>query len=91
MLNKLLIIAIVVTLAGCATTREPTINTVIQKVDVPIAVLCKAEIPAKPTYNFGKLSIEADIFDKIKAMLADRKLSQGYELELEAALNSCVK
>lgn len=82
---------VVYVLVGCATTREPTINTLIQKVDVPIAVSCKVDMPVKPVYNFSKLGTDADIFDKIKALLADRKLSQGYELEMETALNSCVK
>ena len=91
MQNKLLIIAAAILIAGCATTEKPVITTVIQKVEVPIAVPCKVEIPAKPAFNFNELKEEQDIFDKVKALLADLKLHAGYEEELNAALNSCVK
>jgi PBP1b-binding outer membrane lipoprotein LpoB len=90
MQSKLLIAAFVLFLAGCATDTPPGINTVIQKVEVPIAVPCKAEVPVKPDFNFDKLAPEQDIFDKSKAALADRKLHIGYETELLAALKSCM-
>ena len=90
MQNKLLVLAVAL-LADCATDTPPGINTVIQKVEVPIAVPCKVELPVKPTLNFDKLTTEQDIFDKTKAALADRKLQLGYETELLAALNSCIK
>lgn len=89
MQNNLLICAIIL-LSGCATT-EPVINTVIQRVEVPIAVPCKAVVPLKPDFNFDKLTIDQDVFDKTKAVLADRKLHLGYEGELLAALTSCIK
>ena len=90
MQNKLLSLAFIAILSGCATT-EPVINTVIQKVEVPVAVPCKVTVPAKPDYNFDKVTVDQDVFDKTKALLADRKLSQGYEGELIAALNTCIK
>ena len=90
MQNKLVLIGIIsiFALAGCA-TDGPVINTVIQKVEVPISVPCKAEIPATPVYSFDQLSTEQDIFEKTRAVLADRHLHMGYETELLAALNSC--
>lgn len=89
MQNNILLCAIVL-LTGCATT-EPAINTVIQTVEVPVAVPCKATIPTKPDFNFDKLNVDQDVFDKTKALLADRKLHLGYEGELLAALTSCIK
>jgi len=89
--NKLLMLVAALSLAGCATTTPPGINTVIQRVEVPIAVPCKAEVPTKPDFNFDKLTPEQNVFDKTKAALADRKLHLGYETELLAALNSCIK
>ena len=91
MQNKLLIAVVGLFLAGCATDTPPGINTVIQRVEVPIAVPCKAEVPTKPDFNFDKLTPEQNVFDKTKAALADRKLHLGYETELLAALNSCIK
>jgi hypothetical protein len=89
MQNKLVIIAALV-LSGCATT-EPVINTVIQKVEIPVAIPCKAAVPPAPDFHFKGLVTEQDIFDKSKTVLADRKLHLGYEAELLAALNSCIK
>jgi len=91
MQNKLLISAIfILTLAsGCATTTEPVINTVIQKVEVPIAMPCTVEIPPQREDNFSKVTTEMDIFEKVKALLADRKIQAGYEAELRAALSTC--
>lgn len=90
MQNKLMFLTLVV-LAGCATVDEPVIDTVIQTVQVPIAMPCAVAIPTKPKLNFDALVVEQDIFDKTKAVLADRKLAQAYETELLAALKSCVR
>lgn len=90
MLNKSLIV-IPFILVGCATTQEPVIKTVIQEVKVPVSVPCKVETPQKPVYNFDKVTPEQDVFEKVKALLADRTISKGYEGELEAALNACTK
>ena len=90
MQNKLVSLAFIAILSGCATT-EPVINTIIQKEEIPVAVACKVDIPIKPILNFDKVTADQDIFDKTKALLADRKLSQGYEGLLLAALITCVK
>ncbi len=88
MQNKLIILASVLILSACATT-EPVVKVVTQKVEVPVAVPCKTEIPLSPTFNFSNLTIDKDLFEKSKAVLADRHLHIGYESELLAALKSC--
>lgn len=88
MQNNFLILVAAMVLTGCA-TNTPGIETVIQRVEIPIAVPCKAEIPARPNFNFDSLTIEQDIFDKTKAVLSDINLHIGYEAELLAALKSC--
>jgi len=85
-----ILIFFIMLFSGCSTT-DPVINSKIQQVDVPITVPCKATMPPEPESNFDKLSPDQDIFEKAKALLADRKLSQGYEAELIAALKSCIK
>ena len=91
MVKSNLLLVAVLFIAGCATTQPPGINTVIQKVEVPVAVPCKAVVPVAPAYNFDKLTTDKDIFVKEQAILADRLLHLGYEAELVAALNSCIK
>ena len=78
----------VLALSACAHT-EPVINTVIQKVEVPVPVPCKVEIPPPPDLNFNRLDLSSNIFDKVKALLADRILHLAYESELLVALKGC--
>lgn len=89
MLNKILILLLAILLPACAS--NPVIKAEVQKVDIPIEVACKAEIPSPPDLNFDKLKQEQDIYDKTKALTADRQLQKGYEAQLLAALTSCVK
>lgn len=76
-------------LAGCAGTGPLHVETV--EVDIPIAVPCKQEPPTPPDYCFVKLATESDIFIQVQCLLSDRKLSLGYETELLAGLNACIK
>lgn len=92
MQSKLLIAIALISLTACATTApDPVINTVIQQTDIPVPVYCKAAIPVAPVFSFPKLQLSDNIYDKSKVLLADKKLHEGYEIELLAALNSCIK
>lgn len=88
MLSKISILTAVLLLSACATDK-PIIKTEIQRVEIPISVPCKAEIPEVPIFNFDSLTVDKDIFEKIKALLADRELQKSYSTELLAALKSC--
>lgn len=87
--SNLIVVPFVLALAACAHT-EPVIKVEVREVKVPVAVPCKAEIPAKPDFNFGKIDPDDNLFNKTKAVLADRKLHLAYEEELLTALKSCV-
>lgn len=87
-MSKISILTVVLLLSACATDK-PVIQTEIQKVEVPISIPCNVDIPVPPQFNFDKLTIDQDIYDKSKSLLADRSLHIGYENELLAALTSC--
>lgn len=87
--NKLFFISLIF-LTACSTT-PPGIKIVTQEVKVPVSVPCKVKTPTKPDFNFDKLKIEDNLETKTRSLLADRLLHLGYETELEAALNSCIK
>ena len=87
---RFLMLLLPLSLIACATT-DPTISVETQIVKVPVAVPCKAAIPVVPTFSFDTIDPAQDIFEKTKILLSDRKLHLGYEAELLAALNSCVK
>lgn len=78
-------------LSACASAPAPVLAPLIQKVEIPIPVPCKVDVPKKPDFNFNNLTQEQDIFEKTRAILADIRLHFAYETELLAALNSCVK
>jgi hypothetical protein len=88
--SNLILVPVVLALVACAHT-DPTVKVEIKKVEIPIAVPCKAEVPAKPSFKFETLKTDDDLFDKSKTLLADRKLHLAYEEELLTALKSCIK
>ena len=87
-INKLFIIAALITLTGCGTT-QPVLKVVTERVEVPVPVACKEEAPIPPTYCFSTLTPDADIYDKTKCLLSDRLKSIGYETELLTKFNAC--
>jgi PBP1b-binding outer membrane lipoprotein LpoB len=80
---KHLAIALILSLSlvGCASNKAPV------TADIPIPVACKTENPNKPTYHYAPPY--DSVFDAVRDLLGDRKLSEAYQTELEAALKSC--
>ena len=87
-ISKLLYVAALLVLTGCATT-DPVLKVVTQRVEVPVPVACKEEAPVVPDYCFSKLTENSDIYDKTKCLLSDRARGLGYETELLAKFNAC--
>lgn len=83
---KAAVLILALMLAGCA-TPPPRVITQVVKVPVP----CEPQRPAKPTWAVDALPLNARIDAQMRALRADRKRAQGYEGELESALNSCQK
>lgn len=78
---KYILIALLLT--SCVTQPE------IKEVKIPIPVKCTTPTPAEPTYYFDQLTKENTLFEKVRALLADRQLYLAYQTELKAALDSC--
>lgn len=68
-------------LAGCAS--EP------QRVEVAVPVPCRVEVPPEPVWATAALAADADIWDQVKALLAERRQRIGYEDQLLAAARAC--
>lgn len=85
---KRLFLVSAVILTGCATAPcVPKIET--QTVKVEVQVPCKVDVPSKPRYNSDVLNKTDPMFDKAKAILADRDLDRAYTSQLETALAKC--
>lgn len=72
-------------LAGCAAPGAP----VVTEVKVPVPVPCKMPTIARPVFAVEALPIGAGIWEQMQALRADRRQRQGYEIELEAAVDAC--
>lgn len=77
-------ILILTMLAGCSTAIPSVV-----KVNIPIGVPCKTEFIAPPVFTVDALPIGSNIWDQMAALRADRILRQGYEQQLQAAINAC--
>jgi hypothetical protein len=83
---KYLLLIPVALLVGCATPR-PAIDPPPRVVNVPVAVKCETPLPARPDFRFQPPY--SDVFAGVRDLLGDRELARSYEIELEAALQSC--
>lgn len=73
-------------LAGCAHT-EPRV--VYKEVRVPISVPCRVTLPDEPAYATAGLSLDAPLFDMVRALLVEREQRKARDVEVTAAARSC--
>ncbi len=81
------VLGLVFALAGCAGQVEPEPRTV--RVDVPIAVPCRAPAVEVPAWAAAGLRKGDDLQTKVRALLAERRQRIGYEAQLLAANRAC--
>lgn len=63
----------------------------IQTVKVPIPVECRVAVPARPAMPTEALAPGVDLDRFSASAMAEIELREGYEGELRAALDECVK
>ena len=79
-----------VLLTGCA--ADPVIEYVDRPVEVkvPVVMPCQAVMPAVVRYATEGLKADDSDFDKIKALLVERRQRETTENELRALLGACI-
>lgn len=82
------LLVLVVVLAGCAGQVELEPRTV--RVEVPIAVPCRAPEVEVPTWATASLQKGDSLQTKVRAVLAELEQRKGYELQLIASLEACL-
>lgn len=70
-------------LAGCATTSHT--------VEVPVPVPCEVPDVPKPALPIDAVPLDADIFAKVRALIASVELLEGDNDRLRAAIVGCAK
>ncbi|WP_236225394.1 hypothetical protein [Pseudomonas pseudonitroreducens] len=81
------LLVLVAALAGCAGQAEPEPHTV--RVEVPVAVPCRAPAVEVPTWATASLQKGDSLQTKVRALLAELEQRKGYEVQLRAGLESC--
>ncbi|EPY8460740.1 hypothetical protein ACXG9X_000284 [Pseudomonas aeruginosa] len=81
------VLGLVFALAGCAGQVEPDPRTV--RVEVPVAVPCRAPAVEVPAWAAAGLKKSDDLQTKVRALLAERRQRIGYEAQLLAANRAC--
>ncbi|MBG6450202.1 hypothetical protein I5K48_04505 [Pseudomonas aeruginosa] len=84
---RMVLMLVVFALAGCAGRQEAEPRTV--RVEVPVAVPCRAPEIAEPVWATAGLMKSDDLQTKVRALLAERRQRIGYEEELKAAVAAC--
>lgn len=72
-------------LAGCGSTQQ------LVEVPVPVPVECREKSPPRPAMPTDGLLPTDSLDRKVKAMMAEIELREGYEIELVTALGNCTK
>lgn len=78
---KIALLALAGLLAGC--------NTLVQRVEVPVAVPCRVTVPPEPVWATSGLTPADGPWRQVTALLAERRQRIGYEGQLLAALEAC--
>lgn len=78
-----------ITLAACSTPPEPKI--IVREVSVPVAVKCSPSLQLSDGYPDSAEALRgaADLFERVKLMLAGRALRDGDLAQLKAAIKGC--
>ncbi|MFU6756226.1 hypothetical protein ACM76R_29275 [Pseudomonas aeruginosa] len=84
---RVVLMLVMVALAGCAGQVEPEPRTL--RVEVPVAVPCRAPAVEVPAWATAGLKKSDDLQSKVRALLAERRQRIGYEAQLLAANQAC--
>ena len=80
----LVAIFVLLALAGCASAPPAPV-----RVEVPVMVPCIRAVPARPAYEFDKLTATATDGEIILALARDWSRGRKYEGELAATIEGC--
>lgn len=80
-------LVVLVALEGCVGQVVPEPRTV--RVEVPVAVPCRAPEVPEPTWATTVLQKGDSLQTKVRALLAEFEQRKGYEVQLRAAVQAC--
>ncbi|ELK4757848.1 TPA: hypothetical protein ACHSDM_000005 [Pseudomonas aeruginosa] len=81
------LLVVMVALAGCAAQVNPEPRIV--RVEVPVAVPCRAPAVEVPPWATASLQKGDSLQTKVRALLAELEQRKGYEAQLLAGIEAC--
>ena len=84
-LTKLAGLALVLLLAGCASSPPAPV-----RVEIPVFTPCVKVVPQRPAYEFDKLPSTATDGEIVFALARDWVRARSYEASLEGTLIGCL-
>lgn len=78
--------AVCLSLAACGHT-EPRV--VFKEVKVPVSVPCRVTLPDEPSYAADQVSLDASLYELVRALLVEREQRKARDVEVTAAAKSC--
>lgn len=81
-----LLVAILITLAGCASTV--TAPGVVKEA---VAEPCKSDLPPRPVMPVESVALDADVWTLGTALWAERQIREAYEIALATRLKGCIE
>lgn len=88
-------IAVLVILAGCASTDQPTDQKprapviVGKEVKVGVKEKCRVEMPPEPVWQVDAIMEMTDPLERSKALLAELEQRRDWENKVKAAVKKC--
>lgn len=79
----MLIIALNLLLSGCSTVQVP------HDVNMAVKTDCHPDKIPEPVWATTAMTVDTDIYDQVKMVMAERKQRQDYEALLLAAAEAC--
>lgn len=83
------VLLLTLVVSGCAGRAADRAEPQVVRVEVPVQVPCRTDRVQKPAFAVDALPIGASIDKQMRALRAERKQRQAYELRLEAAIEAC--
>lgn len=86
---RLLAVVLCAALTGCAGQAVEPHEPAVVRVAVPVQVPCRNERVQRPAFAVDALRLGASIDEQMRALRAERRQRQAYEMRLEAAVEAC--
>ena len=88
-MRPVVLLPVALLLAGCAAVPTERIVDRSIEVKVPVPVPCVVETVERPVFAVEQLPPDASTFERVRALLIERRQRIAYEAQRDAAIAAC--